>query len=139
MARHCRQASDNPIRHDIFHLLAYHRKDYDNSVLSIHNEQTRLTHNINHSPILSASVGLNLLPVEMLSAVLRFSDLNTLSTLRLVNRRTKIIVEGFNSLQAHHNPRAIRSRCPHQDWSSISLHCCPSVRCPLLRFVRNLW
>ena len=31
----------------------------------------------------------------MLSAVLRFSDLHTLSTLRLVNRRTKVVVEGF--------------------------------------------
>jgi hypothetical protein len=90
-----RQASDNPIHHDILRLLSYHRKDYDDSVLSIHNEHNRSTHNINHYPILSASVGLDLLPIEMLCAVLRFSDLHTLSVLRLVNRRTKAVVEEF--------------------------------------------
>ena len=89
-----RQASD---KHEILHLLTYHRKDYDNSVLYIPNEQSRPTHNINHYPILSASmpVGLDLLPIEMLCAVLQFSDLHTLSMLRLVNQRTKIVVEGF--------------------------------------------
>lgn len=88
-------ACQDPIRQDILHLLAYHYKNYDDSVLSIHNEENRPTHSINHYPILPASVGLDLLPVEMLSAVLRFSDLHTLSTLRLVNRRTKVVVEGF--------------------------------------------
>lgn len=80
----------------ILHLLAYHRKDYDNSVLYIPNEQSRSTHDINHYvPSLSASFGLDLLPIEMLCAVLQFSDLHTISMLRLVNRRTKAAVEGF--------------------------------------------
>jgi hypothetical protein len=41
--------------------------------------------------------GLDLLPIELLSVVLQFSDLHTLqvSTLRLVNRRTKTVVEEF--------------------------------------------
>ena len=37
----------------------------------------------------------DLLPIEMLCAVPRFSDLHTLSILRLVNRWTKVAVEGF--------------------------------------------
>ena len=56
--------------HDILRLLTYHREDYDDAVISIHNEQNQ---NISHCPILSASesVGndqLDRLPNEMLCA-----------------------------------------------------------------------
>ncbi|KAF8799811.1 hypothetical protein BYT27DRAFT_7119324 [Phlegmacium glaucopus] len=79
---------------NILQVIAYHPKDYDNSVLRIHNKRNWTTHGV-HYPILSASGALDLLPIEMLSAVLQFSDLHTISTLRLVNRRTKGVVDGF--------------------------------------------
>lgn len=99
MADALRDTSASPMsRHEILRLLAYHRNDYDSSVLCILSERNpSRMHAVDsaHRPSLSDLGGLDVLPVETLDTVLRVSDLRTLLTLRLVNRQAKAVVETF--------------------------------------------
>src|ERR1700722_2428082 len=104
---------DNAMPHEILSLLAYHPRDFDASVLSISISTDRdpLTPVVEfHHPFACGTLGdLDALPIELLNAVLRCSDLYTVSTLRLLNRRARVVVDASVPYKhiLRHAPRVI--------------------------------
>ena len=106
--------ADNPVRREIVCLLGYNWGDA--LVIRSCDEQksrNRTKHKVDISPshhslaILSALGDLDVLPVEMLNAVLQISDLHTLSAFTLINRQAKAIADGFMPY------RLIKAIAPH--------------------------
>jgi hypothetical protein len=81
--------------HEIFSLLAYHPRDLDASVLSISTDPDPPTHVVdsNRPPVCATLGDLDTLPIELLDEVLQYSDLRTVSMLRLLNRRARVVVD----------------------------------------------
>jgi hypothetical protein len=76
--------------HKIISLLTYHPQDQTASVLSTPTRRDPLTHAMNHHHPPCATLGdLDALLIELLNAILCYSDLHTVSVLRLLNRRTQ--------------------------------------------------
>jgi hypothetical protein len=81
--------------HEIFSLLAYHPRDLDASVLSISTDPDPPTHVVdsNRPPVCATLGDLDTLPIELLDEVLQYSDLRTVSMLRLLNWRARVVVD----------------------------------------------
>lgn len=78
--------------HEILSLLSHHPERFDAAVLSISTERDSGKPDIEFHPC--ATLGdLELLPVELLNEILRQSDLRSVSMLRLLNRRARVIVD----------------------------------------------
>jgi hypothetical protein len=84
---------DETASHEMLRLLAYHPQDYDDSVLSISDPPTHIT-DLVHRPLAYATLGdIDALPVELINEVLRYSDLRTVATLRILSRRAREVVD----------------------------------------------
>ena len=92
---------------EILCLLTYYPEQFDASVVSI---PTNSLIRAQVRMVFKAAIGdLDLLPLELLNKVLRCSDLHAMSTLRLLNRRARVVVDSSYpyNLTLLHAPQVI--------------------------------
>jgi len=78
---------------DVLRVLTYHPQQFDASVVSIPTASDPLMRSRTCTVLEKAIGDLDLLPLELINKVLRRSDLRTVSTLRLLNRRARAVVD----------------------------------------------
>jgi len=78
---------------EVLRVLTYHPQQFDASVVSIPTASDPLMRSRTCTVLEKAIGDLDLLPLELINKVLRRSDLRTVSTLRLLNRRARVVVD----------------------------------------------